>query len=732
LRKPLLLLHRSVVDGRLARFGTEIQMSLKQVLPVLILLIMAATSFSQVERIAPAPSPTPRLSDQLSKILESMGTDRPTPREQREKAYAKLLEGQRYVWSGDRVRSLTARQNSVNQAKQAFRESVELDPLLSEGYTALAELAINGQPQDADEAIRLAILSVKVNPNSFGAHRILGRLYAFQSRVGGGGTFQPEIGKKAIEEWKHVVRLDPRNAEGWALLSDLYDKSGDNENSIDSLRKWLASAAPVDTRFYQMLMGGASLAPETASLKLGSALLKADRIQEAIETLSVLVADDPDNFAAVDLLREAVENANPQSAGIAIESLKQAVYANAGNVPLINLLAQIQARVGRTEDAAKLLSDASAKLMRTDRASAAVLQVTLGDLMDRAERRPEAIAAYEAAFATRGFDKADTLAEDEREFAMHVFGKLINTLKNSNRIDDARAVIERARKALGSEDLFADKELISLLRENGNRAEALAVVKNVRTRLPNDYGFVRLEATLLTETGKVDEGVALVKKVMETSAPTAPVTTAGSGTTGESIAITVPASDTFSNYLFISNLYTQANRGKEAIDAANQAYAVARGAERKQIARLTLATAQQMSGDAKGAEATLRGLLKETPGNPIAMNNLGYFLLERDDRLNEALDLIQQAVKIDPTNPSYLDSLGWAYYRLGKLNEAETNLKEALRLDSGSGTIQEHLGDVYSKQGKVELARAAWNKAASLFSDTADVTRVKKKLASGK
>jgi predicted Zn-dependent protease len=184
--------------------------------------------------------------------------------------------------------------------------------------------------------------------------------------------------------------------------------------------------------------------------------------------------------------------------------------------------------------------------------------------------------------------------------------------------------------------------------------------------------------------------------------------------------------------LFISNLYSQANRGKEAADAANQAYAVARGSERKQIARLTLATAQQNSGDVKGAETTLRELLKETPGNPIALNNLGYFLLERNERIPEAFDLIQQAVKIDPTNPSYLDSLGWAYFKLGKLPEAEKNLKEALRFDSSSGTIHEHLGDVYQKQGKTEQARSSWSRAASLFSDVSDLKRVKGKLGLGK
>ncbi len=116
------------------------------------------------------------------------------------------------------------------------------------------------------------------------------------------------------------------------------------------------------------------------------------------------------------------------------------------------------------------------------------------------------------------------------------------------------------------------------------------------------------------------------------------------------------------------------------------------------------------------------------PDNPIALNNLGYFLIERDKNINEAFDLITQAVKTDPTNPSYLDSLGWAYFKLGKFAEAEKNLKEAAEINPSSSTINEHLGDVYQKQGKTELALNAWQKALNLASNAADINRLKTKL----
>ena len=677
----------------------------------------------------PATSPTPagpKISEQLAQSLDNAASLAAAPPEQRRQAYAKLLEGQRYIWSIFRSRS--GRQNNARLASQALQESLALDPSISEGYTALAELALNTQPRDVDESIRLAQLAIRVNPNNFGARRILGRLYSYQTRLVG-GPFDKSAAEKAITEWKEVARLDPRNAEAWAFLSELYDRTGKNDESIDALRRWVASATPIDAQFYQMLTGGQSLGPESASLKLGGALVKAGRMREAIETVSNLVVEEPANLAAVELLRDAVDGAPSADAAIAIDALRQAVYANPSNTSLVNLLGQVYGRVGKIDEAAELLRSTSEKLQATDRPSAAAYYITLGDLYARADRTNDAIAAYDASLNAYGLVAGDTLGADERDFVTQVFEKIVFTLKGSGRYDDAKLAVERSRSFLGKSDLFADRQAIDLAREMGNRAEALKAVQAVRRRSPDEESFIRLEATLLAENGRVDEGVALIKKLIDT--PTTPpvVTSPVEGAGRESVTIAVPASDVFSNYLFISNLYSQANRGKQAVEAANQAYGVARGAARKQIARLALATAQQNSGDFAGAETTLRALLQETPGNPIAMNNLGYFLLERNERFEEALDLIQQAVKIDPTNPSYLDSLGWAYFKLGKLAEAEKHLKDALRFDSASGTINEHLGDVYQKAGKADLARASWTRAVSLFSETGDVTRVKQKLA---
>jgi Flp pilus assembly protein TadD len=149
-----------------------------------------------------------------------------------------------------------------------------------------------------------------------------------------------------------------------------------------------------------------------------------------------------------------------------------------------------------------------------------------------------------------------------------------------------------------------------------------------------------------------------------------------------------------------------------------------------EAALITLSSAQERAGDPKGSEESLRRILTRDPNNATALNNLGYFLVERNERLTEALEMIQRAVRSNPTNSSFLDSLGWAYFKLGKLDEAERHLTEAARRNTTSVAIQEHLGDVYQRRGKLEMARAAWQKALSLVVVAEDTARIKAKLGS--
>jgi Flp pilus assembly protein TadD len=129
------------------------------------------------------------------------------------------------------------------------------------------------------------------------------------------------------------------------------------------------------------------------------------------------------------------------------------------------------------------------------------------------------------------------------------------------------------------------------------------------------------------------------------------------------------------------------------------------------------------------AEAEYREVLRLDPNNARALNNLGYSMVERNVKLDEALAIIQKAVDAAPDNSSFLDSLGWAYFKLGRFEEAERYINRALEGSYKSAAIYEHLGDVYVKQGKRELAVEAWKKALELSKIPDSTDRLKAKLS---
>jgi Flp pilus assembly protein TadD len=136
-----------------------------------------------------------------------------------------------------------------------------------------------------------------------------------------------------------------------------------------------------------------------------------------------------------------------------------------------------------------------------------------------------------------------------------------------------------------------------------------------------------------------------------------------------------------------------------------------------------LSLIQQDKGDAKAAERTLRDIVARDPLDANALNSLGYMLADRRERLDEAVELLQRALKIEPSNPSYLDSLGWAYFQQGRLELADAPLTEAAAKLTDSSVVQEHLGDLRFKQQRYDDAASAWEKA--LAGDGRDIDRNK-------
>ena len=105
------------------------------------------------------------------------------------------------------------------------------------------------------------------------------------------------------------------------------------------------------------------------------------------------------------------------------------------------------------------------------------------------------------------------------------------------------------------------------------------------------------------------------------------------------------------------------------------------------------------------------------PTHSEALNYLGYYYVEREIRLEEAMGLIKRAVSLQPDNGYYVDSLAWANYKMGKTDEAVAQLERAVELVPDDPVIVQHLGEVYLTLGDREAARKAWERALELDPD---------------
>lgn len=132
-----------------------------------------------------------------------------------------------------------------------------------------------------------------------------------------------------------------------------------------------------------------------------------------------------------------------------------------------------------------------------------------------------------------------------------------------------------------------------------------------------------------------------------------------------------------------------------------------------------------------GAEADLRKALELYPDQPMVLNYLGYSLVDQNLKLDEALGMIKKAVALRPSDGYIVDSLGWAYYRLGRFEDAVKELERAVELRPGDPTINDHLGDAYWKVGRRLEARFQWNHARDLNPEPEDLPKILDKIANG-
>lgn len=156
----------------------------------------------------------------------------------------------------------------------------------------------------------------------------------------------------------------------------------------------------------------------------------------------------------------------------------------------------------------------------------------------------------------------------------------------------------------------------------------------------------------------------------------------------------------------------------EAVKSFTQAEVIARATDTNRLTAgfyFQLGAASERSGDFELAEQSFEKCLQLSPEFDEALNYLGYMWAERGRNLEQARDLIARALKVEPNNAAYLDSMGWVLYKLNQPREALAYLLKAVAAsEEPDATLYDHLGDIQAALGEREKAREAWQKSLSL------------------
>jgi len=331
-----------------------------------------------------------------------------------------------------------------------------------------------------------------------------------------------------------------------------------------------------------------------------------------------------------------------------------------------------------------------------DRAEAALAPI--------ADREPNDAGVAELRWrALEGLGRVDEAVEilDRRRSTERENGGAIEA-------DSASLVIARLRAAAGQWQLAADA------------ADEAAASGDAELAAQG----VRLALRARVEAGRTEEALARIEDADPTGMLRLEILLRAGRLDDARAWIAAQESPNAERRLEIGGLLQDAERFEEALPWLQEAV---RQMPDSREAQFRLATCLERLGRHDESVAAFQGIVSTAPQFAPALNYLGYLWIERAENLEQAVQMVGTAVRLDPDNGAYVDSLGWGYFRLGREVEAVPLLERAARLMPRDATVLEHLGDALAATGETVRAREAYSRA--LAAGPESTATVERKLA---
>ena len=664
-------------------------------------------------------------------VNAQIGRGQETKADNRAQALKKFLEAQSFEKNGN-----------FSGAVAAYKEAVALDPASSELRVAFGSLYLKSR--NVIEAEAQAREALKLASDSADVRKLLARIYLAQTYVG--TNFDKDKARAAIKELEEVARKEPaaridvgnQELSALAVIGSLYLSLDENDKALEALKRGSEADTSSDRAQYMLAdiyyqkgkireaVDSARKAydlnqklpedqrvPQYASL-LAKSLLRIGRTQEALDLykktldLKDLKIKDDDiakiAFTNPEMLFDyadaLVEAGRYDDATKLLDPVvKNAKKESGPYLRAVRIVVDAQRRGGKRDEAVRTLTEA---LKGQDVSESLPILFSLAETYSEMEKFDKAIDTYEEAFAAiANPDGTVSGREQDKQNAGLMLQRIGFVYRLAGKRDKTMETFERMRKVLGPESPRADQLIIDTLLNEGRNKEALEHAIAAATRYPDERSFKLYRAQAAGKLGDMSSAESTLNSMLKGGAEDA---------------------DT---YWFLAVIQMEANQLKQAEDNARKAMSL----DPRDIQPLiALSSIQDRQKKYKESEATLRKALEIDPENATVLNNLGYFLTERGDRLSEAEELIRRALNIEPTNGSFLDSLGWIMFKQGKLPDAQKYLEQAVAYSQQSATIRDHLGDLYKKQGQMDKARTRWEEALKLATEPDEIKKIKDKL----
>ena len=620
----------------------------------------------------------------------------------RSKSY--FHDGMAAIYEDEAVAS--GRPEFVAHSIEEYKAALNADPTSPSLNNALADLYLRvGRVKEAESTARTLL---KSSPDDLDAHKLLGRIFLRQlseaQNAVSSSSPSGNVLDEAIAEFQKILSLQPKDVEDHMILGQLYavrhesakaeeqyklarSIEPDSEDAILNLARLYAENN--DVAKAAKVIEDVPQQDRTAKMEsaLGTAYDQLKQPKEAIAAYQRALDLDPADVRSINALAQALLNDNQLDA--ALKQYKNLSEADPDDIGSLIHISEIQRRQGKYEDALTTIRTAVKK--DPDSLEAGYNEGLLLDVLGRFD---EAVQVYQHMVDLTSHANGAYTSEEKNNRGIFL-DRLGALYHEENKTDQAIETYQKLIDLGGDQALRGYQGEVDTYRDAKMFDKAIDVARKAAATDPKNTDLKLMLAAEMADSNNPDDGITMAKSLL-------------TNTDKDRVV-----------WLSLAQTYTRLRRWKDADDALNKAASLTTKQDDKIYLLFLRGALAERQKHYDTAEQFFHQVLDIDPNNAMTLNYMGYMFADKGARLPEAIKLIRKAVELDPMNGAYLDSLGWAYFKMGQYELAEENLRQAVDRDQTDPTVHDHLGDLYEKTGRIRLAAAQWELSLAEFAKSA-------------